>query len=197
MLLQNRFNQVDAQIISIEEQIRQLQDSLSQLQTHRQHLQSVEQACESALTQVDTALMMLNHVDADCIATFKDAIMAKFSDGAIAQLPASPDDEPTIETEPEPSPEPTEPEQDQGQVITVETVESEPATDEPITDPTPEIHRVPASVGSAAFDINKASLDELKAFCSDITEEQAREYGALNRKTTWKAIAKARINGTL
>lgn len=185
MLLQNRFNQVDSQIVSIEEQIRQLQDSLSQLQQHRQHLQSVEQACESALTQVDTALMMLNHVDPDCIATFKDALLAKFDDKAIAQLPASPDDD---EPETEPTPEPTEPESDE-----VITVESEPATDEP----TPTTHRVPASVGSAAFDVKKASIDELKAFCSDISEEQARTYGVLTRKSTWQAIAKAIINGTL
>lgn len=189
MLLQNRFNQVDAQIVSIEDQIRQLQDSLSQLQQHRQHLQSVEQACESALTQVDTALMMLNHIDADCIAIFKDAVMAKFSDGAIAQLPSSPDTEPE---QPEPTPAPTEPEQPET-IITVEASEPAPQSEnkpEPTT-------RVPASVGSAAFNIKSASIDELKAFCSGITEEQSRTYGVLTRKSTWQAIAKAIINGTL
>jgi len=87
MLLQNRFNQIDLQIVNLEEQIKQLQETLSNLQNQRQQLQSIEQACESALTQIDTAILMLSHVEPGEIATFKAAIDAKFADGVAAALP--------------------------------------------------------------------------------------------------------------
>ncbi|MEG4589111.1 hypothetical protein QUA54_28425 [Microcoleus sp. MOSTC5] len=84
-------------------QIASLQVKLTALQDYRQQLQSVEQACESALSQVDTALMMLHHVDASQVGTFKDAIDIKFAPGAIGIL------EPATATAPEPAPEPTAP----------------------------------------------------------------------------------------
>ncbi len=117
MLLQNRFNQIDAQIGSIQEQIRQLQDKLSDLQAYRQNLQSVEQAAESALSQIDTALMMLQHIDAEEIATFKSAVMAKF-DSDIASLPsARPEVEPEID--------PVQPDEPQAPAIEVDVVPGE------------------------------------------------------------------------
>jgi hypothetical protein len=108
MLLQAKFNQIDSQIASVELQIKKLQDQLSSLQVWKQELLSVEQACESAISQVSTALLMLNQVDPSEVPTFKAAVDATFATDT-PQLPAQPDTEPAVEPTPEPSPEPTEP----------------------------------------------------------------------------------------
>ena len=71
-----KFNQVDASIADTQSQITALQTKLSELQDYRQQLLSVEPACESALSQVNTALMMLHHVDPSQINTFKTAVDA-------------------------------------------------------------------------------------------------------------------------
>jgi hypothetical protein len=62
-LLAPKFAQIDATIATKNAQIAALLTELTELQEYRQQLLSVEQACESALSQVDTALMMLGHVD--------------------------------------------------------------------------------------------------------------------------------------
>ncbi|MEG4281020.1 hypothetical protein QUA62_26695 [Microcoleus sp. MON1_C1] len=77
-VLAAKFNQVDASIADTQSQIATLQTKLSELQDYRQQLLSVEQACESALSQVNTALMMLHHVDPSQINTFKTAVDAQF-----------------------------------------------------------------------------------------------------------------------
>jgi len=117
-----KFNQVDASIADTQSQIAALQTKLSELQDYRQQLLSVEQACESALGQVNTALMMLGHVDPSQIDTFKTAVDAQFGTNAIGILesatvapaepttpepiapiapstPTAPDIEPTIDVE--------------------------------------------------------------------------------------------------
>ena len=120
-----KFNQVDASIADTQSQITALQTKLSELQDYRQQLLSVEPACESALSQVNTALMMLHHVDPSQINTFKTAVDAQFGTDAIAFLesatptpaepvkpeptaptaplsaPTAPDVEPTIDVEAE------------------------------------------------------------------------------------------------
>ena len=124
-VLAAKFNQVDASIADTQSQITALQTKLSELQDYRQQLLSVEQACESALSQVNTALMMLHHVDPSQINTFKTAVDAQFGTDAIAFLesatptpaepvepestaptaplsaPTAPDVEPTIDVEAE------------------------------------------------------------------------------------------------
>ena len=94
-LLASKFAQIATAIDATTAQITALQAKLSELQEHQQQLQSVEQACQSALSQVDTALMMLNHVDPTEINTFKDAIDIKFNSETIALIsPTAPDTAP-------------------------------------------------------------------------------------------------------
>lgn len=125
-LLTAKFAQVDASILDIQTQIASLQVKLTALQDYRQQLQSVEQACESALSQVDTALMMLHHVDPSQVGTFKDAIDLKFGTEAIGILSPAPavPTEPTEPIEPEPT-EPTAPTAPESQPVP----EIEPAID--------------------------------------------------------------------
>ena len=103
-LLTARFAQLSAQIDATTAQINALQVHLSELQEHQQQLLSVEQACISALSQTDTALMMLHHVDPSQVAVFKEAMADKFNSEVVA-LPASPETTP----EPTPTPEPDAP----------------------------------------------------------------------------------------
>jgi hypothetical protein len=100
-VLAAKFNQVDASIADTQSQITALQTKLSELQDYRQQLLSVEQACESALGQVNTALMMLHHVDPSQINTFKTAVDAQFGTDAIGILESAAV-APTEPTTPEP-----------------------------------------------------------------------------------------------
>ncbi|MEG4445804.1 hypothetical protein QUB47_27750 [Microcoleus sp. AT9_B5] len=60
-----------------------------------------KQAIQSALSQVDTALMMLHHVDDTQIGTFKDALIVKFGSKTIGILePANALTNPVSEPEP-------------------------------------------------------------------------------------------------
>ena len=126
-----KFNQVDASIADTQSQITALQTKLSELQDYRQQLLSVEQACESALSQVNTALMMLHHVDPSQINTFKTAVDAQFGTDAIAFLEsATPTPaEPVEPTAPE---SPTTPEVEPVIDVEVTTATDTPATEEPI-----------------------------------------------------------------
>jgi len=196
MLLQNRFNQIDSQINQVESEIAKLQTQLSELQQHRQHLQSVEQACESALTQIDTALMMLNHVDPDCVATFKDAVLVKF-DATIAQLPEAPENVNTPDIQPT---NPTEPETDTNSeaIDVTATIEPETPTE---SDTKPDTQsdtktdtetRPLASVGSSGFNPSTADLDTLKRWVrSHQGDDVTRKQGTLTRRSTWEYAAKA------
>ena len=128
-LLASKITQIATEIDNTTAQITALQAKLTSLQEHQQQLQSVEQACQSALTQVDTALMMLHHVDPSEINTFKEAIDIKFNSDAIALIESTPapiDTATDIPAEPiAPTP------QDIDPVIDVETI---PATDTPAID---------------------------------------------------------------
>ena len=137
-LLASKFAQIATAIDATNAQILALQAQLSELQEHQQQLLSVEQAIQSTLSQVGTALSMLNHVDPSEIGTFKAAVEAQFGTNAIAFLePAIPT--PTEPIEPEPTA-PTAPEpataDDTNPVIDIEAttepaapIESEPATE--------------------------------------------------------------------
>ena len=176
MLLTNRFNQIDTQINQVESDIAKLQNQLSELQQHRQHLQAVEQACESALTQTETALMMLNHIDPDCVQTFKAAMLAKF-DGAIAALPEVTDTD--TDTAPTPATDTDSP----IDVTATPATDTDTATD---TEPRPL-----ASVGCAVFDPLTADFDNLKAWVrSHQGDDKTRLQGTLTRRTTWEYAAK-------
>jgi FtsZ-binding cell division protein ZapB len=133
-LLAAKFNQIATAIETTNAQIAALQAKLSELQEHQQQLQSVEQACQSALSQVDTALMMLHHVDPSQVDTFKDALVVKFATDAIGILEPA-DTAPTQPIEPEPTA-PTAPSApvapDTDPVIDVEVTTDTPAADEPI-----------------------------------------------------------------
>ena len=101
-LLASKFAQIATAIDATTAQITALQAKLSELQEHQQQLQSVEQACQSALSQVDTALMMLNHVDPTEINTFKDAIDIKFNSETIALIEPTAPAETATDTPAEP-----------------------------------------------------------------------------------------------
>ena len=127
-LLASKFAQIASQIDSTTAQITALQAKLSELQEHQQQLLSVEQACQSALSQVDTALMMLNHVDPSEIKTFKDALVVKFRNEAIALIEPTAPAETATDTPTEPIAPKT---PNDNPVI---DIESTPATDTPATD---------------------------------------------------------------
>ncbi|HEY9807166.1 MAG TPA: hypothetical protein V6D04_11400 [Candidatus Obscuribacterales bacterium] len=157
-LLVAKFNQIASAIDATNAQIAALQTKLSELQEHQQQLLSVEQACQSALAQVDTALMMLHHVDPSQVGTFQVAIEAKFSTEAIAQLPASPEPEPAAEPAPEPTA-PTAPEPsatpENEPAIDVEVAES---TDAPI-EPTAPTSTTPPDIEGL---LNKLSIQSIR-----------------------------------
>ena len=134
-LLAAKFNQIATAIETTNAQIAALQAKLSELQEHQQQLQSVEQACQSALSQVDTALMMLHHVDPSQVDTFKDALVVKFATDAIGILePATTTSSEAIEPESTAptAPEPAAPDVEPAIDVEVTTATDTPATDEPI-----------------------------------------------------------------
>jgi hypothetical protein len=99
-LLASKFAQIATAINTTNAQIVALQAKLSELQEHQQQLLSVEQACQSALSQVGTALSMLNHVDPSEIGTFKAAVEAQFGTDAIAFLESATPAAEAVEPEP-------------------------------------------------------------------------------------------------
>lgn len=140
-LLAAKFNQIATAIETTNAQIAALQAKLSELQEHQQQLQSVEQACQSALSQVDTALMMLHHVDPSQVNTFKDALVVKFATDAIGILePAATTPASAIEPEPTAPTAPSAPvAPDTDPVIDVEATTDTPTADEPIAPTAPDI----------------------------------------------------------
>jgi hypothetical protein len=163
-LLAAKFTQIDATIDATTAQITALQAKLSELQEHRQQLLSVEQACQSALSQVDTALMMLHHVDPSQVEVFKGAIESKFNSETIGFLTEAPEPtaeptatEPTAPTAPDTSAEP--------EIEPAIDVEVSDTTDAPIaTAPTP------TPTPTAATDIegllNKMSIQNIRKLAS-------------------------------
>jgi hypothetical protein len=139
------------------------------LQDYRQQLQSVEQACESALSQVDTALMMLHHVDASQVRTFKDAIDIKFAPGAIGILePATTTPAEAIE------PEPTAPE-------TSAEPEIEPAIDVEVTE-TPETPATDAPIATTATPTTTAApTTDIEGLLNKMTIQSIRKLAAAKK----------------
>ena len=146
-LLASKFAQIATAIDATTAQITALQAKLSELQEHQQQLQSVEQACQSALSQVDTALMMLNHVDPTEINTFKDAINIKFNSETIALIEPTAPAETATDTPAEPTA-PTQP--DTNPVIDVDVAPT-PATDTPDTDTPADIEKSLDSLSLKSF----------------------------------------------
>lgn len=168
-LLAAKFAQIDAQIDATTAQITALQAKLSELQEHRQQLLSVEQACQSALSQVDTALAMLHHVEPSQVEVFQTAIESKFNSETIGFLPEAPKPtaeptatKPTAPTAPDTSAEPEiEPAID---VEVAETPET-PATDAPIaTAPAPTTAATPTTDIEGL--LNKMSIQNIRKLAS-------------------------------
>ena len=91
-LLTAKFAQIASEIDTTNAQITALQTKLGELQEFQQQLLSVEQAVQSALSQTDTALMMLTHVDPSQIEIFQNALTVKFAPGAVAMIqPSAPE----------------------------------------------------------------------------------------------------------
>jgi len=89
MLLQHRLNEIQSVISGYQAQIDELNNKISALQSHAQKVLSVEQAMESAVSQVQTAIAMVNQVCPDELVEFKIVIDSQFGDAPIAELPAS------------------------------------------------------------------------------------------------------------
>lgn len=89
-LLAAKFNAIATEIDTTNAAIAELQSRSCKLQEFQQQLLSVEQAVQSALSQTDTALMMLNHVDPTQVEVFRDALAVKFANGAIGLIEPAP-----------------------------------------------------------------------------------------------------------
>ena len=162
-LLAAKFNQIATAIETTNAQIAALQAKLSELQEHQQQLQSVEQACQSALSQVDTALMMLHHVDPSQVDTFKDALVVKFATDAIGILePAATTSSEAIEPESTAptAPEPAAPDVEPAIDVEVTTATDTPATDEPIKP------AVKATTPDIEGLLNKMSIQNIRKLAS-------------------------------
>ena len=81
-------------IASLEAQIEALRQENLEQQQFLQALGSAEAAAESALTQVQTAIAMVNTVDPDQLETFKNAVLAAFN-GHTPILPPEPPTDPS------------------------------------------------------------------------------------------------------
>lgn len=89
MLFTSKINDVQSAIegrldliTQLEAQIEALRQENLEQQQFLQALGSAEAAAESALTQVQTAIAMINHVDEDQLQVFKDAILSAFNGNA-------------------------------------------------------------------------------------------------------------------
>jgi len=192
-LLAAKFNQIATAIDTTNAQITALQAQLSELQEHQQQLLSVEQACQTALSQVDTALMMLSHVDPSQVGTFQAAIEGKFNSETIGILsPAT--TEPTEPIEPQhtaPTAPETSPQPEIEPAIDVEVADTTDAPIEPtVPTPTPgvtadiegllnkltiqNIRKLAASRGVSGNGTRAAIAGRLKAI---ITESEVRAAG--------------------
>ena len=157
-LLSAKFTQIDATIDAKNTQIIALQTEVTELQEHRQQLLSVDQACTSALAQFDTAIAMLTHVDVSEIATFKNALLAKFDNDVIGILESAPEPEPAQQ------PDPTAPAPDAPVGDTPEP-ESEPVIDVQVSakvEPTPAAQPEPAPDMDVEKELAKMPLVSLR-----------------------------------
>ena len=79
-------------ISQLEAQIESLRQENLEQQQFLQALGSAEAAAESALTQVTTAIQMVNAVDPEQLETFKNAVLAAFNGNAPILPPEPPTD---------------------------------------------------------------------------------------------------------
>ena len=189
-------NGIQSHIDELENQLKALRSDKSSLESELQTVLTLEGAAESAINQAQS---FLNAADSmgrtDLIATFWDAMDA-MKGYAIAQLPESP--EPITTPEPEPL-NPIDPDTNPAQTdtITVEATEPDtiPDTNPVKPDTTHQNGKQPLSVGSAAFNPDQASLDELKRYVRSYQDDDnTRHFGTLTRRSTWETAAKNLLN---
>lgn len=78
MLLQHRLDEINSIINGYQAQIEQLQNQISQLQSHAQKVGSVEAAMESAVSQLQTAINLVNSVCPDELNRFREVVVSQF-----------------------------------------------------------------------------------------------------------------------
>lgn len=185
-------NGIQSHIDELENQLKALRSDKSSLESELQTVLTLEGAAESAINQAQS---FLNAADSmgrtDLIATFWDAMDSMRSPN-IPQLPQSP--EPITTPEPEPV-NPIQPDTNtvQTAIITVEATEPDTNPIEP--DTKHQNGKQPLSVGSAAFNPNQASLDELKRYVRSYQDDDnTRHFGTLTRRSTWETAAKKLLN---
>ena len=189
-------NGIQSHIDELENQLKALRSDKSSLESELQTVLTLEGAAESAINQAQSFLNAADSLDrADLIATFWQAMDA-MQEGAIAQLPQSP--EPITTPEPEPV-NPIEPDTNpvQPDIITVEATEPDtiPDTNPVEPDTTHQNGKQPLSVGSAAFNPSQASLDDLKRYVRSYQDDNTtRHFGTLTRRSTWEHAAKKLLN---
>jgi hypothetical protein len=185
-------NGIQSHIDELENQLKALRSDKSSLESELQTVLTLEGAAESAINQAQS---FLNAADSmgrtDLIATFWDAMDA-MKGYAIAQLPQSP--EPITTPEPEPL-NPIEPDTTPAQTDTITVEATEPDTNPIEPDTKHQNGKQPLSVGSAAFNPNQASLDELKRYVRSYQDDDnTRHFGTLTRRSTWETAAKKLLN---
>jgi hypothetical protein len=185
-------NGIQSHIDELENQLKALRSDKSSLESELQTVLTLEGAAESAINQAQS---FLNAADSmgrtDLIATFWDAMDA-MKGYAIAQLPQSP--EPSTTPEPEPL-NPIEPDTTPAQTDTITVEATEPDTNPIEPDTKHQNGKQPLSVGSAAFNPNQASLDELKRYVRSYQDDDnTRHFGTLTRRSTWETAAKKLLN---
>jgi hypothetical protein len=185
-------NGIQSHIDELENQLKALRSDKSGLESELQTVLTLEGAAESAINQAQS---FLNAADSmgrtDLITTFWDAMDA-MKGYAIAQLPESP--EPITTPEPEPI-NPIDPDTNPAQTDTITVEATEPDTNPIEPDTKHQNGKQPLSVGSAAFNPNQASLDDLKRYVRSYQDDDnTRHFGTLTRRSTWETAAKNLLN---
>lgn len=200
---------IQTQIDELEAQLKALRNDKANLEAELQTVLTLEGAAESAISQSQS---FINAADSmgrtDLIETFWQAMDAMKAPNT-PQLPEAPETDSTPESEPT---NPIEPDNNpvQVDVITVEATEAteqkpdtvpdtnptQPDTlPDTVPDTTPQNGKQPLSVGSAAFDPNQATLDDIKRYVRTYQDDDVtRQYGTLTRRSTWVVAAKKLLN---
>jgi len=180
---------IQAQIEDLESQLKELRNNKANLEAELQQILTLEGAAESALSQSQSFINAAESLGRyDLIETFWTALDV-MQNGAIAILPETP--ETVNPTEPEPT-NPTEPEPN---AITVEATEPDNQSDTQSDSQSDTEPRPLASVGSAAFDPNQATLDDIKRYVrSHQGDDKTKQYGSLTMRKTWLLAAKSILN---
>jgi len=180
---------IQAQIEDLESQLKELRNNKANLEAELQQILTLEGAAESALSQSQSFINAAESLGRyDLIETFWTALDV-MQNGAIAILPETPETDATPESEPT---NPTEPEPN---AITVEATEPDTQSDNQSDTQSDTEPRPFASVGSAAFDPNQATLDDIKRYVrSHQGDSKTKQYGSLTMRKTWLLAATAILN---